>query len=58
MNGFKLFDMAQLIVALIFRLGVIWSKKMDVKFNRVFIRYKDTHLTLNSLVFYELLMSF
>ena len=31
---------------------------MDVKFNRVFIRYKDTHLTLISLVFYELLMSF
>ena len=22
---------------------VFWSKKLDVKFNRVFIRYKDTH---------------
>ena len=24
-------------------LGLFWSKKLDVKFSRVFIRYEDTH---------------
>ena len=26
-------------------MGLFWSKKLDVKFSRVFIRYKDTHST-------------
>ena len=35
----------QLILALFFfiDLGLFWSKKLDVKFSRVFTRYKDTH---------------
>ena len=38
-------DVDQLILALIFRFGVILSYKIarEVKFSRVFIRYKDTH---------------
>ena len=34
----------QLILALIYLdLELFWSKKLDVKFSSVFIRYKDTH---------------
>ena len=37
-------DIDQLILTLIFRFEVISvQKKMDAKFSRVFIRYKDTH---------------
>ena len=37
-------DVDQLILALIFLdLGLFWSKKLDVKFSRVYIRYKDTY---------------
>ena len=44
LNSFKTSDIDQLILALRFRFGVIfWSKKLDIKFSRVFIRYKDTH---------------
>ena len=32
-------------------LGLVWSKKLDIKFSRVFIRYKNTHQTLISSVF-------
>ena len=42
LNGFKISDINQLILALKFRFGVIWSKKLDVKFSHVFIRHKDT----------------
>ena len=42
--GFKISDMDHLILALIFIFGVILVlKKLDVKFSRVFIRYKETH---------------
>ena len=43
LNCFKISDIDQLILALVFRFGVNWSKKLDVKFIRVFSRYKDTH---------------
>ena len=44
LNSFKIFDMDQLILALISRFGVILVvKKLDVNFSGVFIRYKDTH---------------
>ena len=43
LDGFKISDIAQLILALILDLGLFRSKKSDVKFSRVFIRYKDTH---------------
>ena len=43
LNCFKISDIDQLILALLFRFGVIWSKKLDVKFICVFSRYKDTH---------------
>ena len=50
--GFKISDMDHLILALIFIFGVILVlKKLDVKFSRVFIRYKETHYTLISFVF-------
>ena len=32
-------DIDQLILALLFRFGVIWSEKLDVKLSRVFIKY-------------------
>ena len=59
--GFKISDMDHLILTLIFIFGVILVlKKLDVKFSRVFIRYKETHYTLISFVsfLYEVLMSF
>ena len=43
LNGFKISDLDQLILGLIFRFGVILAKKLDVTFSRVFIRYKDAH---------------
>ena len=44
LNGFKISDIYQLILALIRRFGVILVlQKLDVQFNgRVFIEYKDT----------------
>ena len=39
-NGFKISDIDQFILTLIFRFEVIL---VDVNFSRVFIRYKDTH---------------
>ena len=39
LNGFKISDTDQLILALIFRFGVILAYKMDVKFSGVFVRY-------------------
>ena len=41
LNDFKIFYIDQLTLALIFRFGVIWSKKLDVKFSRVFTGYKE-----------------
>ena len=41
LNDFKISDIDQLTLTLIFRFGVIWSKKLDVKFSRVFIGYKE-----------------
>ena len=42
-HGFKICDIDKLILALIFRFRVILVlKKLDVKFSRVFMRYKDT----------------
>ena len=41
LNDFKISDIDQLTLALIFRFGVIWSEKLDVKFSRVFIRHND-----------------
>ena len=46
LNSFKISDMDQLILALISSFGVILVlKELDVNFSRVFIRYKNTHLT-------------
>ena len=47
MDGYKISDIAQLILALILDFGLFRSKKSDVKFSRVFIRYKDTHFQKN-----------
>ena len=61
LNGFKISDIDQLILALILHNILEWSKKLDVKFSRVFIRCKDILLNLNFFVFfflYELLTSF
>ena len=43
LSGFKSADIDQLILALFLDLGLFWSKKLDVKFTHVFIRYKNTH---------------
>ena len=43
LDGFKISDIDLLILALIFRFGLFWSKTLDVKLSRVFTRYKDTH---------------
>ena len=44
LNGFKISDIDELVLALIYLdLELFWSKKVDVKFSCVFIRYKDTH---------------
>ena len=43
LNGFKISDIDELVPALKYLdLGLFWSSKLDVKFSRVFIRYKDT----------------
>ena len=40
LNGFKISGIDQLFLALIILdLGLFWSKKLVVKFRRVFIRY-------------------
>ena len=40
LNGFKISGIDQLFLALIILdLGLFWSKKLVVKFSRVFIRY-------------------
>ena len=36
-------DTDQLTLVLILDLGLFWSKKLDIEFSHVFIRYKDTH---------------
>ena len=44
-----------------FKKGLFWSKILDVKFSRVFIRYKDTLniiITFFCFFVFELLMSF
>ena len=52
LNGFKISDIDQLILALILHNILEWSKKLDVKFSRVFIRCKDILLNLNFFVFF------
>ena len=54
LNGFKISDIDQLIPALMLRFGLFWSKKLDVKFSRVVIRYKDTLLIINFFLFFSL----
>ena len=60
LNGFKIYDIDQLILAVLFRFGLFWSKKLDVKFSRVFIRYENTHYISISFVFflYELVTEY
>ena len=43
LNSFKISDIDQLILALIFRFGVIWPKKSNVKFSLVIYVIKDIH---------------
>ena len=58
MNGFKISDIDQLILALRFRFGVFSSKIMDVKFCRVFIKYTHKSKKFPLVFLYELLISF
>ena len=41
LNGFKIFNIDQLILVVIFIFENIWSKKRDVKLSHAFIRSKD-----------------
>ena len=43
LNGFKISDIDQLSLTLIFRFGVILVQKLDVEFSSVLVRHKDTH---------------
>ena len=53
LNGFKLSDIDQLILALM-DLGLFWSKKLDVKLSRVFIKHKRRSLNINFFLFFSL----
>ena len=43
LNGFKIFHNYRSTHSWTNILGLFWSKKLDVKFSRVFIRHKNTH---------------
>ena len=43
LNGFKIPDIDQLSLTLVFRFGAILVQKLDVEFSSVFVRHKDIH---------------
>ena len=52
-NGFKISGIDQLFLALIILdLGLFWSKKLVVKFSRVFISYLRQSLNINFFGFF------
>lgn len=47
-NGFKIFNIDQLILVVIFIFENIWPKKRDVKLSHAFIRSKDANKAIIS----------